>query len=73
MKKKRKFIISLLYTVQKDVAVEAESLEEAKENAIKKAGGDIKEEPGVLQAVCRNLIVRDNETGKTFYRERKSA
>lgn len=66
MDKKRKFVITLSYTVQKDVEVEAESLEEAKQKAVNTAGAEIKTEDGVLSAVCKTLFVRDNGTGKIW-------
>ena len=67
MKNKKKYVITLHYTVQKDVEIEAESLEEAKNKAVKTAGSDLNKEDGVLTAVCKNLFVRDNATGKTWY------
>lgn len=67
MEKKRKYVITLTYTVQKNVEVEAESLEEAKSKAVNMAGADLNKEDGVLSAVCKTLFVRDNGSGKTWY------
>ena len=74
---KRKYEITIVYQVQKDVEIEAESLEEAKQKALlKESGGsdpDILKEKGTTHVLCKTLLARDNGSGKTLYRNKMSA
>lgn len=64
---KKKYVLTLVYQVQKDVEIEAGSLNEAREKALAEAAPVRPEELGQPEAFCKTLFVRDRQTGKTVY------